>query len=578
MKKILLYYLRPYYWRMTGGFLIKFIGTIMDLCLPWILAYMIDTVIPGKEKSQIYLWGILMIICSVFALTFNIIANRMASKVARDTTERIRHDLFTKITYLSNRQTDGFTKPSLISRLTTDTYHVHQMLGRIQRLGVRAPILVIGGILVTLTLDPVLTLVLISVMPFIVWITFSVSRKSIPLYTDLQQSVDQFVRLIREDMAGIRVIKALSKTDYEKQKFDVINQEVVQKERTAGITMAAVNPCMNLLLNFGLVFVILAGAYRVQMGASEVGKILAFLTYFTIILNAMMNISKMFIIISKAVASANRIVEVIETEEDMQIEPKAETIKKESAYLIFDHVTFSYNKVEPNLSDIYFSLKKGETLGIIGATGSGKSTIAQLLMRFYDPDQGTIYIEGEDIRTIPFSVLRKKFGVVFQNDTMFEDSILENIRLGRDLSFQEVQRSVEYARAKEFVEEEGRGYDNALSIRGANLSGGQKQRIFIARALAARPNILILDDSSSALDYKTDAFLRKELREHFQTTTTILIAQRISSIKQSDHILVLEEGRMIGYGTHSELMKTCNVYREIRNSQMGKEERISDAV
>ncbi len=571
MKKVLFYYLRPYYWRMIGGFFIKFIGTVMDLCLPWILAYMIDTIIPKKERSSLYLWGVMMIVCSILAWTFNIIANRMASKVARDTTEQIRHDLFAKISYLSNQQIDEFTKPSCISRLTTDTYYIHQMIGRVQRLGVRAPILVIGGIFVTLTLDPILTAVLVSIMPFIILVTFFVSKKSIPLYANLQQAVDQFVRLIREDMAGIRVIKALSKTEYEKQKYDTLNQEVVRKERIAGITMAAVNPCMNLLLNFGLVLVVIVGAYRVHIGVSEVGKILAFLTYFTIILNAMMNISKMFIIISKAVASANRIMEVIETPEDMQvvqINPVQAAVS--APYFLFDHVTFSYNKIEPNLFDLSFSLEKGETLGIIGATGSGKSTLAQLFLRFYDPDQGNIYLEGKDIRTIPFEILRKKFGVVFQNDTIFEDSILENIRLGRKISFEEVQNAVEYARAKEFIEEEGRGYENTVSVRGANLSGGQKQRILIARALAARPDILILDDSSSALDYKTDAFLRKELKEHFPDTTTILIAQRISSVMQSDHILVLDEGKMIGYGTHQELMENCEIYREIGKTQMGE--------
>ncbi len=263
--------------------------------------------------------------------------------------------------------------------------------------------------------------------------------------------------------------------------------------------------------------------------------------------------------------------EVIETPEDMQvvqINPVQAAVS--APYFLFDHVTFSYNKIEPNLFDLSFSLEKGETLGIIGATGSGKSTLAQLFLRFYDPDQGNIYLEGKDIRTIPFEILRKKFGVVFQNDTIFEDSILENIRLGRKISFEEVQNAVEYARAKEFIEEEGRGYENTVSVRGANLSGGQKQRILIARALAARPDILILDDSSSALDYKTDAFLRKELKEHFPDTTTILIAQRISSVMQSDHILVLDEGKMIGYGTHQELMENCEIYREIGKTQMGE--------
>lgn len=566
MKKVLMYYLKPYYGKMIIGFVIKFIGTIMDLCLPWILAYMIDTVIPRKERSYIFVWGAAMIVCSILALSFNVIANRMASKVARDTTERIRHDLFAKIMYQSNAQTDMFTKPSLISRLTTDTYNIHQMIGRIQRLGVRAPILVIGGILVTLTLDPVLTLVLVSVMPVIAGITYYFSKKSIPMYASLQEAVDRFVRLLREDVAGIRVIKALSKTEQEKKRYDAINVDVVQKEKKAGMTMAAVEPGINLFMNLGLVFVVIAGAYRVNSGSCEVGKILAFLTYFTIILTAMMNISKMFVIISKAAASAGRIMEVIDAPQDMLVQI-CERQERGSACITFDHVTFSYKGKEPDLADISFSLKKGETLGIIGATGSGKSTLVQLLMRFYDPEEGAIYVEGEDIRTLPYEKLRKRFGVVFQNDAIFEDSIMGNVRMGRNLSDEEVRAAIAYARAKEFAEE--KGYANHVNIRGANLSGGQKQRILIARALAAHPDILILDDSSSALDYKTDAMLRKELREHFAETTTIIVAQRISSIMHADHIIVLDEGRMIGYGTHEELLQSCEIYREIGESQMG---------
>lgn len=565
MKKVITYYLKPYYFRMLGGFCIKFVGTIMDLCLPWILAYMIDTVIPNQQKSHIFIWGFVMIICSVLAWTFNVLANQMASRVARDATRSVRHDLFEKIMYLSNAQTNAFTIPSLISRLTSDTYNLHQMLGRVQRLGVRAPILVIGGVLVTLTLDPVLTLVLLSVMPIITWITIHVSKKSIPLYTALQKSVDRLVRLIREDAGGIRVIRALSKQEHEKQKYDDLNYDVITKEKKAGYTMAVVNPSMNFFLNLGLVFVVIVGALRVNSGLSEVGKILAFLTYFTIILNAMINISKMFVIISKAVASSNRIMEVIDTPEDL-LPLLAERMERDSAYLRFEHVNFSYDKVEPNLSDITFSLHKGETLGIIGATGSGKSTIAQLMLRFYDPDEGAIYIEGTDIRELTHKELRKRFGVVFQNDVLFETSIKENVDMGRKLSDESLWKAIEYAKAKEFVEE--KGYDNHVNIRGANLSGGQKQRLLIARALANHPDILILDDSSSALDYKTDAMLRKELKEHFSKTTTVIIAQRVSSIMYADHILVLDEGKMIGYGTHEELMRTCSTYREISHSQM----------
>jgi ATP-binding cassette subfamily B protein len=567
VKRVLTFYLKPYYLKMAMGFVIKFIGTIMDLCLPWILAYMIDTIIPTGDKRGIYLWGFIMFICSILAITFNVIANRMASKVARDATETLRHDLFARTMYLSNKNTDAFTKPSLISRLTTDTYNVHQMIGRIQRLGVRAPILAVGGILVTLTLDPVLTLVLVSVMPFITFITYYFSKKSIPMYTALQQSTDKFVRLIREDVAGIRVIKALSKTDYENEKYDVLNKEVAEREKKAGFTMAVVNPSMNFFLNIGLVLVVLAGAYRVNAGLTEVGKILAFLTYFTIILSAMMNISKMFVIISKAIASADRIVEVIDTPDDLLVSAY-ERLYDES-YIKFDDVTFSYNNVKPNIENISFSLKKGETLGIIGATGSGKSTLAQLLMRYYDVDAGAIYIAGENIKSIPLGKLRRMFGVVFQNDTIFEDSISENVRLGRTISDDEIRTAISSARAKEFVEEEGRGYDNHINIRGANLSGGQKQRILIARALAGKPDILILDDSSSALDYKTDALLRGEISKNYGNTTKIIIAQRVSSIMHADLILVLDDGKVIGYGKHEELMENCDIYRQISNSQIG---------
>ena len=568
-------YLRPYYGRMLIGFIIKFFGTIMDLCLPWILAYMIDSIIPQRERGRIYLWGIVMLICSILALTLNVFANRMASKVARDTTETIRHDLFERILWLSNAKTDAFTKPSLISRLTTDTYNVHQMLGRVQRLGVRAPILVAGGILVTLTLDPVLTLVLISVMPLTMFVTYYFSKKSIPMYTALQESIDKFVRMLREDIAGIRVIKALSKTGYEEEKYDALNKEVVTLEKKADITMAAVNPATNLFLNLGLVFVVLVGAYRVNAGVSEVGKILAFLTYFTITLNAMINISKMFVIVSKAIASADRIMEVIDVPEEV-LPQICEKISEDNAYIRFDHVTFSYHsntivteqKVDSDLSDISFSLQKGETLGIIGATGAGKSTVAALLMRFYEVDSGAICIEGEDIRAIPTRRLREKFGAVFQNDTIFEDSIAENVRLGRTLSEEDIKQAIAHAKAKEFVEEPGRGYDSRMNVRGANLSGGQKQRILIARALAAHPDILILDDSSSALDYRTDASLRHELSEYFADTTKLIIAQRVSSIMHADHILVLEDGKMTGYGTHEELLENCEIYREIRDSQI----------
>lgn len=616
MKQIILKYMKPYFPRMGVGFLIKFIGTIMDLCIPYILAYIIDTVILSRDRRLILGWGALMIVCSLLAVSFNIIANRMASRVSGDATENIRHDLFSKTMHLSNAQTDFYTKPSLISRMTSDTYNLHQMLGRIQRLGVRAPILLIGGICVTFTLDHAMACVLLAVLPLLGFITVYVSRRSIPMFSGLQEANDRFVRMVREDIAGIRVIKALSKTGYETEKFQAVNREVVERERKNGMVMAIINPSMNILLNLGLVGVILVGAYRVNGGTSEVGKILAFTTYFTIILNAMMSISKMFTILSKAIASGNRIWYVLEAEDDMRIlevygdEPEegqedrsdegqedrsdegwkcsADHERKSHSWdraddrksrvwdspegdeICFEHVTFSYlKKGEANIKDLSFRIKKGETLGIIGEIGSGKSTIVNLMMRMYDADEGRILIAGRDVRSYGQSELKRKFGVVFQNDTIFEDTIAENVTLGREISNEQLQEALLYARASEFVSNREDKEGEALNIKGANLSGGQKQRVLIARALAARPEILILDDSSSALDYRTDAEMRRGIREHFQDTTLVIVAQRVSSIRNADHILVLEDGAPIGYGTHEELMESCDVYSEISRSQMG---------
>lgn len=570
MKQIIMKYLRPYFPKMGVGFLIKFTGTLMDLCIPYILAYIIDTVILSRDRRLIFGWGALMIVCSLLAVSFNIIANRMASRVSGDATEIIRRDLFSRTMHLSNAQTDFYTKPSLISRMTSDTYNLHQMLGRIQRLGVRAPILLIGGICVTFTLDYAMACVLLAVLPLLGFITIYVSRRSIPMFSGLQEANDRFVRMVREDIAGIRVIKALSKTDYETEKFQTVNREVVERERKNGMVMAIINPSMNILLNLGLVGVILVGAYRVNGGTSEVGKILAFTTYFTIILNAMMSISKMFTVLSKAIASGNRIWYVLEAEDDMRIlEVYGE--EQEDSEICFNHVTFSYmKKGEANIKDLSFRIKKGETLGIIGEIGSGKSTIINLMMRMYDADEGRILIAGRDVRSYEQSELKQKFGVVFQNDTIFEDTIAENVTLGREIGKEQLQEALLYARASEFVENRDEKEGEALNIKGANLSGGQKQRVLIARALAARPEILILDDSSSALDYRTDAEMRKGIREHFQDTTLVIIAQRVSSIRNADHILVLEDGAPIGYGTHEELMENCEVYSEISRSQMGE--------
>ncbi|MGI5894830.1 MAG: ABC transporter ATP-binding protein [Candidatus Merdivicinus sp.] len=565
---MLMRYIRPYLLKMSGGMFIKFIGAIMDLLLPWFLAYIIDNIIPLKSVPQIFLWGGVMLVCSILAWVTNIIANRIAGWVSKCVVGNMRHDLFQKISTLSCSQVDGFSIPSLISRVTSDSYNIHSMVGMVQRMGIRAPILLLGGIIVTLTLEPALALVLIAMMPPLAIIIVYVSRKGIPLYANLQKGIDRMVQVVRENIIGIRVIKALSKTDYEKGRFEEINQEVVRREKKAGLTMAVTNPSMNLFLNIGLTLVILVGAFRVNAGISQAGKIIAFMSYFTIILNALLSINRIFVICSKGIASANRIREVLDTIPDLEVQFNSQK-KNEEAHISFRNVCFSYSQTERTLTDINFSLKKGETLGIIGATGAGKTAVINLLMRLYEANSGEIRINGVNVNAIPPEELHTKFGIVFQHDVLFADTVAENISFGRDIPPERLEEAARDAQALEFINELPGRFDYELAIKGSNLSGGQKQRLLIARALAGKPEILVLDDSSSALDYKTDAQLRQAIREHYAGTTTIIIAQRISSILHADHILVLEDGREIGYGTHEELMEECESYREISESQMG---------
>ena len=567
--KYIVYYIRPHLKRMFGGLGIKFLGTIMDLLLPYILAHIIDNVVPTESIPKIVLWGVLMIFCSLVCLWGNVTANRIASAVARDAARDVRHDLFSRILYLSCHEVDTFSIPSLESRLTSDTYNVHHMLGMMQRLGVRAPILLIGGILVTAYMEPVLTLVMVAVLPLITLVVWKISAKGIPLYTKTQTAVDNMIRIVRENAQGVRVIKALSKTEYERNRYDAANEALVKCETTAGVTMAATNPLMTVFLNLGLTAVIFVGAFRVNAGVSQPGKIMAFISYFTLISNAMLSITRMFVMYSKGIASANRIGEVLDTPVDVEELEKEQRTGDD--YLVFDHVSFSYNGVKDNLSDISFSVPEGGTLGVIGATGAGKSTLLQLLMRFYDVNAGEIRVGGRDIRSIPEGELREKFGVALQNDFIYEDTVAENIRIGREnLTDDDLRRAAADAQALEFIEGFEEGFDYMLTTKGTNISGGQKQRLLIARALAGKPEILVLDDASSALDYKTDARLRRALREHCpETKATVLIAQRISAVMHADRILVLDEGRIIGAGTHEELLDTCPVYREISDSQLG---------
>lgn len=568
--KIMLRYLKPFYGRMSVGLMIKITGTLVELLLPYILSHILKNVVVTQDVAEIIKWGGLMILCAATACVLNIIANRMAAKVSRNFSEKVRHDLFSHTLRLSAAQTDKFTIPSLESRITTDTYNLHSFVGMMQRMGVRAPILLIGGLAITLVMDTYLALVMIAVLPFIFVTVYFISKKGIPLYTKVQDSVDRMIRVVREDTQGIRVIKALSKTEYEHQRYDKVNKELSHDERHAGTIMSAANPVMTLLMNAGITAVVALSASRVANHTSDPETVIAFMQYFTLISMAMMSVSRIFVMYTKSAASAKRIAEVIEAPEEINVCSEIEFPPiKSDALIEFDHVSFSYRGKHPNLENISFSLKKGESLGIIGATGSGKTTLIRLLLRFYDADEGIVRINGRDIRTIPKDEFYSMFGIALQHDFLYADTVLENINLGRGLSPAQIARAAKIAQAEDFILAFPDGYTHMLSQKATNISGGQKQRLLISRAIAGNPQILVLDDSSSALDYKTDANLRRALKQNLTDTTVVTVAQRVSSVKDSDLILVLDDGKIIGAGKHEELLTSCLPYREISESQMG---------
>ncbi|MBE6702705.1 MAG: ABC transporter ATP-binding protein [Ruminococcaceae bacterium] len=568
--KLIFRYLKPFYRTMIFGLSIKVLATLLELALPYILSHILDNVVPLGEVPPILIWGGAMILCALGAFIGNVIANRNAAKVARDASRQIRHDLFHATMHLTSRETDAFTIPSLESRLTSDTYHVHHFIGMMQRIGVRAPILLIGGMAITLVLDWRLALIMIATLPLLGIAVFFVTKRGMPLYAETQKAVDGMVRVVREDCQGIRVIKALSREDYERRRYDVSNKALVEREQKAGVTMAISQPLMSLFLNLGLVGVILLGALLVSKQKSEPGHIIAFIQYFTLMSTAMTVITRIFVQITKSSASANRIGEVLEVynaHQDKQGEGLPEN-PDEQNFLVFEDVSFSYNGKRNNLSHVSFSIPRGGTLGVIGATGSGKSTLIRLLMGFYDADSGEIRIGGQPIEAYDEKKLHALFGTVWQNDFIGADTVTENISFGREISEEDIRRAATLAQAADFIEAFPEGYDHLLTAKGTNVSGGQRQRLLIARALAGNPQILVLDDASSALDYRTDANLRRAIREEMKTTT-VVVAQRVSSVMHADHILVLEQGAVIGAGTHQELLENCPAYKEISDSQMG---------
>ncbi len=581
--KLIFRYLRKYGWSVLLVMAVKLLGTMAELTLPYILEHLLDKVVPLGRMGPVIFWGLLMIAAAILTRFLNVTANRRAVENAHNISYDVRQALFHKTANLSGSQFDAFGLPSLISRMTSDSYNVQSCAQSLQTLCVRAPILLVGSIIMALSMDVEMALIMVIMAPILVVVCVGVSRFGIPLYNKVQQRLDDVVRIMREDITGIRVVKALSKEEYEKGHFGGANDAMAKSDIKASTIMAIPGPAMQMCLNIGLTMSVILGAYRVNAGRMDPGVILAFLTYFNMIGMGVMGLNRVFMMLSKASASADRIDLVLAAGEGQTTLPESEgKTPAGEEFIRFEHVDFSYGETvdpahagfagaerEKCLYDINFSLKKGESLGIIGSTGCGKSTVLNLLMRFYDVDEGAVFVDGRDVRTYEKDDLHRKFGVVFQNDMVFNDTLRHNIDFGRGLEEQDILDAVEDAMAAEFINELSDGLDYMADIKGANLSGGQKQRLLIARALAGHPEILILDDSSSALDYKTDASLRKAIFARHSDAAVIMVAQRVSSVQSMTNILVLEEGRCIGYGDHAHLLETCPTYRTIYETQMG---------
>lgn len=566
--KTILGYLRPHAPRVAAGVTVKFTAAVLELLLPLLLARIIDDCVPARDLPGVFRAGGLMLLMAFGAAFCNITANRMAAWVSMDVTRRLRRDLYRRTLLLSQAQQERFSVSSIVSRLTNDTYNVHQMFDKIQRGGIRAPMLVLGGLALTFLQAPLLALVQLAVCSATFLAIWLVTRQGIPRYARAQEAVDAVVRILRENASGVRVIKALACQERERERFNAASRASRDAEEAAGGVMAAANPLSDFLLNLGLVLVVLAGAALVNRGWMSSGQIVAFLSYFTIIQTATLGLAKLFVKYSKGVASARRIEEVLLAPEDQTARTAGEADLR-GPELGMENVSFSYLGVEKDLDSASFSLNKGETLGILGPTGAGKSTLISLLLRLYDADGGVVWLGGRDVSTLSRESLRGRFGVVFQNEALLNDSVYENISFLRGLPREDAAAAAKTAQAWEFIEKLPGGLDARLDIRGANLSGGQRQRLLIARALAARPGILILDSADSALDYRTAAALHAAIRRDFPGVTLVVVSERVASLRDADRILVLEDGVIAAQGSHGELLASCGRYRRMAELQMG---------
>lgn len=583
MKKLLVY-LKDYKKESVLGPLFKLLEATFELIVPLVMAAIIDTGVATGDKSYIMKMCMVLVLLAVIGLTCSITAQYFAAKAAVGFATKLRHALFAHIESLSFTEMDTVGTATLITRMTSDVNQVQNGVNLVLRLFLRSPFIVFGAMVMAFTIDVKAALVFVVTIPLLSIIVFGIMLISIPLYKKVQSALDKVLGITRENLTGSRVIRAFNKEDDEKVHFNENNDLLTRAQIYVGKISALMNPLTYAIINGAIVVLVWTGAVRVDNGYITQGEVVALINYMSQILVELVKLANLIININKSIACGNRIQSIFEMQPSItdgsgqkvdKVQTDTADRSEEAEYAVeFSHVGLTYAGAgDESLTDIDFKVKKGETIGIIGGTGSGKSSVVNLIPRFYDVTSGFIKVDGKDVKDYPLEELRGKIGTVLQKAVLFHGTIRENLKWGNpDATEEDLNRAITVAQVKEFVDNKEGGLDFEIEQGGKNLSGGQRQRLTIARAVVKKPEILILDDSASALDFATDAALRKAIREMEGETTVFIVSQRAASIQHADRIVVLDDGKIVGLGTSEELLESCEVYQEIYNSQFKKQE------
>lgn len=566
-------YFKPYLATIITVTALVFLEAMATLKLPDLMSEIVDQGIAKGDIPLIWRTGGIMLAVAIAGVLCAIIGNFLASRASTRFGRDLRFGVFRQVGQFTPREFNNFGTASLITRTTNDVQQLQQVFHMSMRMAMRAPLMAIGGVLIVVRKDAQLALILLGLIPVIAIVVGVIIIKGVPLFKRLQQKLDQINLVLREQLIGVRVIRAFDRGNHEQARFDRTNRDLTETALKVNRMMATLIPVLGLIVNASNIAIIWFASKRIDLGAMQVGDLMAFLQYTMQIFMSVMMLSMIFMMLPRASASAERIVAVLDTEISIKDPEEPQIIESEFGIVKFEDVTFSYpGATKPVLSNISFVAHPGETTAIIGGTGSGKSTILDLIPRFHDPDRGQITLDGIDIRNLKQQDLRSRLGYVPQQAVLFSGTVASNIRGGKQSATdKEVSEAARIAQAEEFVRERQDGYGSYIAQGGTNVSGGQKQRLSIARAVVRKPQVYLMDDTFSALDYKTDARLRIELAKNSQDATIIIVAQRVSTILHAQQIIVLDEGRIVGQGTHQSLLTDCAVYQEIVASQYGEE-------